>query len=432
MTKKLTRRAFIGALAAGAAAAPFALPLRSRGAIGFPKRLVVFAAPNGTVMNEFWPGDGCGTFGRILRPLEPYRAKLSVLRGLDSMATAKEPIPRDHWPDFYNALIARQPLGNGESFRPAGISIDQAIANEIGGETRFASLQLGVNTRSYCGILSAAGAERPLPPENDPFAVFDRLFAGSMDSREADRIRLERRSILDAVRGDLAATRCRLGGQDRERFDIHLESIREIERGLGAAAASCLPPDLGPSFSISDRSNYPRTGQAQMDCIAAALRCDLTRVVTLQWSEGASRLAHPWADAPSYSHHGISHNSEGVTASENDRREWLIRISTWYAEQLAYLLGKLEETPEGDGTLLDHTAVLWLHEQSNGANHQRTDLPYVLAGSCGGALRTGQCRHFGGRSHSALLVTLANAMGVEMDSFGDEDFATRALSELLA
>jgi len=132
-----------------------------------------------------------------------------------------------------------------------------------------------------------------------------------------------------------------------------------------------------------------------------------------------------------FTHHGVSHGSEGVTADENTRRGWLISIENWYAQQFKYLLDKLDAVPEGDGTMLDNTACVWIHEQSNGGNHNRNDMPFVLAGSCGGYFATGHCLDLQGRPHNDLLVTLARAMGVELDRFGDDNY-TGPISELLA
>jgi hypothetical protein len=152
-------------------------------------------------------------------------------------------------------------------------------------------------------------------------------------------------------------------------------------------------------------------------------------VALLQWSGGGSAVVHSWADAPG-SHHGISHGSEGVTASPEQRKQWLINIETWYASRFYDLCKGLDDIPDGNGTLLDSTAVLWIHEQSDGGSHLRKDMPYVLAGGCGGYFRTGRCVQFNGTPHNNLLLTLADAMGVPTPTFGDPEFSTGPLAEL--
>jgi hypothetical protein len=166
-----------------------------------------------------------------------------------------------------------------------------------------------------------------------------------------------------------------------------------------------------------------------MDVVTAALACDLTRVVVLQWSGGGSNTVHSWAGVGS-GHHDIAHNVGGVNADEATRRGWLIKIEHWFAQQYAYLLGKLAAIPDGGGSLLDASAVLWFHEQSHGGRHDRKDMPYVLAGSCGGFFRTGRFVRWNGAHHNNLLVSLANAMDVPITTFGDPEFCTGALPEL--
>ena len=425
------RRSFVRGLGAAAVALPF-MRLLERGAKAqamFPKRIVFFATPNGTVMDSYWPSS-CA-FGPILEPLAMYKDKMVVMRGLDMKSAYKTPVPKDHLPDFSNLLTGIQPAGQDYGqMSMSGLSLDQAIANAIGDQTRERVLNLGVATYESSYPLLAKGPGAMFLPESSPYKAYGRLFQDvtSMPS-DIDRLRAERRSVLDLVGQEVTALRCALGSDDRPRLDQHLETVRELERGLAfTAGAECNAPMLGAELDVKANANFPVVGQKQMDVIVAALACDLTRVATLQWSNGASQTHHTWVGVD-FTHHGVSHGSEGVTADENTRRGWLVKIETWYATQFKYLLDKLSAIPEGDGTMLDNTVCVWIHEQSNGGSHQRTDMPFVLAGSCGGFFGTGRCLDLKGRPHNDLLVSLAHAMDVQLDKFGDQNF-TGPIEEL--
>jgi hypothetical protein len=176
--------------------------------------------------------------------------------------------------------------------------------------------------------------------------------------------------------------------------------------------------------------NMPAVGRLQMDFLAAAFACDLTRGATLQWTHAESNQTFPWLNI-SGAHHVISHAGDSDAAAQEN----LTKINTWYATQFAYLLGKLAAVPEGAGTLLDNTVVMWCIEVGKGNNHAHRDLPFLLAGSCGGRLRTGRFVDYmangaAGRPHNDLLVSLARAMGTQDTTFGDPAHVTGPLSNL--
>jgi hypothetical protein len=431
------RRRFVKGVGLAGLAGPFLRVLRGEAATP-PKRLVVMSSSNGTVMSELWPGPGF-TFGAILKPVEALKPKITVMRGIDIATAYKRPIPQDHRPDNHNMLTARQPVGD-RAAPMAGISVDQHIANAIGQQTKFASLQLGtqvgVDRRGApVNYISSRGPGQGLFPENSPYKAFDRLFQdvaapGSGDPAALERLRAQRRSMLDVVRAELGELRCALGAAERPKLDAHLEALRELERNraaTGGSGARCEPP-AAPTPATLDNTKIPEIGKLHMDLIVAALACDLTRIVTLQWGSGSSELRHPWA-GPAAEHHTIAHNLAG---SAEQCRGWTIQIETWHAQQFAYLASKLDALPttSGGGTVLDSTALLWCHEQSNGANHSRRDMPYVLAGSCNGAFKTGRAVEFGGRAHNGLLISLANAMDVPTTTFGDPEFSAGPLPDL--
>ena len=156
-----------------------------------------------------------------------------------------------------------------------------------------------------------------------------------------------------------------------------------------------------------------------------SLACDLTRVASIQWSTSVSNKVFSWLGI-SEGHHDLSH--EGDT--NGDAQSKLIQINTWYAEQFAYLVAALKAVPEGDGTMLDNTVILWCNELGIGNLHSRTDVPYVLAGGCGGYFKTGRHLQYDGENHNNLMVSLCNAMDVNVSTFGNPAYCTGPLSKL--
>ncbi len=444
----ITRKDLIRHGGLAAVASPF-LRMLARPAWAAPgptKRLVIFATSNGTVMEEFWPDPNLA-FRKILQPLAPWKDKLVVMRGIDSKAALSpappdyKVVPRDHMPDLASALTGRQRYyGNGGKDQWInGISIDQHIANAIGSQTKAPSLYLGVGVPPDSNdSFVSRGVKGKVLAENSTTKVFDNIFSnfsptpGTAPDPAFERLRSERKSVLDLLKGELSDLRCQLGAEERPKFDEHLGAVRTLENGLsptdvgGKPTMSCVKPS-----AVSDTADYVKHGVQQMDLIAAALACDRTRVIVVMWGGGGSYVSHNWLGF-SGSHHGISHNSEGVNAPDETRRQWLIQIETWQAQQYAGLLKRLNDIQDlGGGTLLDNSAVLWVHEQSNGYSHQRTDLPYVLAGSCAGYFKTGgRMIHFPKVAHNGLLISLANAMDVPTETFGDPQFSKGPLTEL--
>jgi hypothetical protein len=183
-------------------------------------------------------------------------------------------------------------------------------------------------------------------------------------------------------------------------------------------------------MDVQAPANMPAIGKLQMDLAAAALACDLTRVLSLQWTYAESNQSFPHLGFTDF-HHVMSHAGDSDAAAQ----EKLTKINVWYAEQFAYLLGKLASYPEEGGTLLDNTAVLWCNEVGKGNNHAHRDLPFLLAGSCGGYFRTGRFVDYmaggaAGHPHNNLLVSLAQAMGLPDTTFGDPAYSTGPLPGL--
>jgi len=408
-----------------------------------PKRLVLFFSPNGTIP-EAWGTDGGETnftFRRILEPLEPYRSQTCVIEGLDMKSTDSGP-GDGHQKGMGHLFTGVELLpgdvkGGCESCPPAsfasGPSIDQVIARKIGQDTRFPSLELG---------LSVGGGEdawnrmiyrdrgQPLPPEQDPGRVFERVFGGlGQDPFGVARRMALKKSVLDFVYRDFASLANQMSRSDQAKLDLHQTTLREIERRLetaGTLGAGCSIPNVPGTLDLRSSAAAETVGKLHMDLMAMALGCDLTRVGSMQWTRSVGQLSFPFLGINDR-HHDLSHEGDGNA----DAKEKLIEINRWYAEQLAYFLGRLAAIPEGDGSVLDNTLVLWGNELGKGNNHTSRDIPFVLAGGGGGAIRTGRSLRFADRPHNDLLATVCRAMGLEQTSFGDPRYNTGVLSELL-
>ena len=444
MKLRVSRRNFLRGVGIGAAAValPFARVLSGKADDTIPKRFIAWFTPNGTIDEEWVTGGGATDFtlGRILEPLAPFRDKLLLLDGLNVRNCATG--PGSGHQKGAGCFLTGRPLLDGDfgggggatSGWASGISLDQYIANEIAPPTAFPSLELGVYVRGSNNRhrLAYRGSNDPLPPQNSPYAVFDRLFADTAggDAAAIERLRLRRMSVLDSVNGDLAELRGRLPNEHRLRLEAHLESLREVERRVESASlggAVCEQPELGTPLDPERNENYPTMGQLQMDMLVAALACDKTRISTLMWSGSTSNQTFSFIDGVgSQGHHDMSHEAN----SSGTAKEQLVRINRWYSEQFAYLLGALDAIPEGDGTMLDNTLILWGNELSDGDSHNLREHKWVLAGNAAGYFRTGRYVQTGDVPHNNLLVSIANAMGVATDTFGAPEHCTGSLDGL--
>ncbi|MEZ4454428.1 MAG: DUF1552 domain-containing protein [Nannocystaceae bacterium] len=431
---RLGRRAVLRGAGGVALALPFLeamRPARSRAADPTtPRRLVLWYTANGTVPSAWTPGPDF-TLSPILQPLADHRPDLTVLSGVDMRSSGGD--RKGHNRGVGCLWSGREPLGgnDGDAGYGDGITVDQHVAAVVGATTRFASLELGVEVKTSQprGRMIYSGPNQPIPPEESPWKAFNRIFTGlGVDDPEAIKLRARRQTVLDAVQGEFKALNPRLGAADREKLDAHLTAIREIEGRLQAVdlpPAACAPPALPAPFDAKKNDNFPAIGQLQIDLLVMALACDLTRVASLMWSHALSGVIHTWL-GHDLDHHSISH------FGDVDSVERLIAINTWYAVRFAELIVRLKSIPEGDGTLFDSTVVVWGSELGKGQPHHCANIPFVLAGSCGGRLKTGQHLTFDGASHNDLLIALMQAMGVEGEVFGDPAFCSGPLPGLLA
>ncbi len=409
----------------------------------FPKRFVAFFSANGTVAENWRPTGGETDFALspILSPLEEHKQQLLILEGIDLESTRHG--PGDNHQKGMGHLLSGIELLEGDEFTGGngelvgwggGITVDQKIANVVGGASKFKSLELGVQVfgANIWSRMCYAAPNQPIPPEDDPYAAFQRIF-GDLGG---DPLGLEkkialRKSVLDTVGSDYGRLAPRLGAEDKQRLDAHLTAIRDIEARLdsgGQLGGACQKPVLGAP-NVNDNDNYPLIGKLQMDLLVMALACDLTRVASLQWNAAVSNRVFSWlADPISEGHHDLSHFGDSDTGAFDK----LTRINNWYAQQLAYLISEMKKVPEGEsGTLMDNTVILWGNELARGNSHAQQNVPFVLAGSCGGALKTGRYLTYDGTvPHNNLLVSMMNAMDVQDQTFGNPAYCTGPLPRL--
>lgn len=412
----MRRRSFLRASGLSLVAAPFlhllAPAARAAASIG-PKRLLVLFSPNGTIHRHWRPAGGEFDFsfpaGSVLEALTPYRNSLLILDGLDF-----------HDADNHEGGMAAMLTNNGVAGSVGGgMSLDQYVANRIGGSSRFASLDLGVQTSLWGGTtstrMSYAGPGSLVTPDDSPDSVYTRLYGDLAGSPEAAaRLLSRRQSVLDLLTGEIGGLSSRLGTVERIKLDAHLESLRAMERSLDGAG-SCAPPILDDIGSHMANANFPAVTRAQLELAVQSLACDMTRVASVQMSHTISTTVHGWAGASS-EHHSLSHMDDGNARGVAD----FIACERWFADQVAYVLGRLTElpSPDGEGTLLDDTVVLWCKELGDGRAHTCTDVPWVIAGG-GNYFATGRYVDLGGSNHAHVLVSICQALGLDVDTFGD-------------
>ncbi len=404
-------------------------------AAGLPRRLIIVFTPCGTIADQFIPTGTLNnfTFPRILKPLEPFRSKLLVLDGVDNESSKNGPGNTAHVRGMGHLLtgieLVNGPSGKIDDGSVGGPSVDQYIASRLKAGTRFESLEFAVGDHEtndpIANRMSYKAPFQPAHPETDPMRMFDRLFGSvSSDPTVAQRLVAKRKLIFDRVNADFSDLRGTVGAEDRKRLDAHAESLVEFERrSLAGQGARCISPT--PPGSSKD---FRELGRAMMDLLHRALACDLTRVATLQWSTAQSGARFPWLGFSEY-HHSLSHAGD----SDAVAREKLIKINEWYAQQFAYLLGKLDSTPEGAGTMLDNTTVIWMNELSRGNNHSRSDVPIVMAGGLGGKFKMGRFVQFPATTpvfHNDFLLSLIHAMGLPATTFGNPAYCRGPLSVL--
>ncbi len=384
-----------------------------------PIRLAFIEVPNGIMMDQWTPPSEGAGFGLtpILEPLGSFRDRMLVLSGLDQTqaeAFANE-VGGDH-PRACTAWLtgAHARMTSGADLR-AGISVDQVAAREFGKYTQLASLEVGLESAeivgacelayscAYYNTISWRNDTTPMPMENRPRAIFERLFG---DTGTTDpKLRLvrteENRSILDAVAEDVTRLRGRLGRTDRGKIDQYLEAVRDVERRIQLAETQGTPklPELRSPIGVPPVfTDYYRL---MTDLMVLAWQTDMTRVCTFQIGHEMSGRAYPevgFGDA----HHAVTHHQ-----GDAEKISKVVQINTFHTKLLANYLEKLRLTPDGDGSLLDHSLILYGSALSDGNLHLYTELPLLLvAGGVAGIKGGHHVRYRGGVPMTNLLLTM--------------------------
>lgn len=440
---KLQRRTFLAGTA-GALTLPLLQAMKTRAAPGdYPQRLVLFYNPNGTVGENWFPTDATSetefTLPRILEPFAPYRDKLAIIKGVNSTVGLDPmnnggPHQRGIGSLFTGQMLLEGEFTDGCGSRAGwadGPSVDQVIATELGTETVFRSLELGVraNSNDVQGRIAYSGSGSPLPPTNNPRDLYQRLFFREepLDPHDPNSRRL---SIVEAVHEQYAELNRQVGREDRDKLDRHFALVEDLERRLGLISMnppSCEAPEEPSDLESDDEMTMPEISRTHLDLLAAAFACDLTRVASVQYSTGFNRIRYPWLDDEGEGH-SLSHSGD----SHEVAWETLTNRAAWHAGEIAYFLNRLAEIPEGEGTVLDNTLVLWGNEVSRGNSHSLNDIPYLIVGNAGGAFRTGRYVEYDGASNCDFLHAILQGFGIELDTFGHPNHAAGVLSGLLS
>ena len=401
-------------------------------------RLSIVFSPNGMNMDRWTPPtEGAGfQLSPTLEPLAPFRQRLLVLSGLDnSIGDARpgegESAPHERAGGVF--LTSVHPEREGR----AGISVDQLVARELGRQTQLASLELGLHANdivgqcekgwscAYMNTLSWRTETTPLPVEYRPRAVFERLF-GDSDSTDPAVRRARRqkdRSILDSVTEAAGRLMRSVGPSDRARLTEYLEGMRDVERRIQRAEEQSAREVPAVDRPAGIPASFDEHAKLMFDLQALAFQTDLTRVITFMLGPEQSNRAYPEIGVPDV-HHGLSHHQ-----GDSQKLAKIAQIDAYHTNTFAYYLGKLHGTPDGDGSLLDHSTILFGCSMSDGNDHLLQNLPIILAGGSSGRLKGGRhLRYPKGTPISNLYLTLLDTVSVSRDSFGDSTGRLEGLS----
>jgi Protein of unknown function (DUF1552) len=431
-----SRRDFLAKTGVSAAAASFLMSLPSLGwaaSSGLPKkkRIVFVFSPNGVIPDHFWPEQLGKDFElkRILQPLSDLKSRTLTLHGVNNRIKGDG----DGHMRGIGCLLTGIELFPGDvqggSDTPAGwsmgISVDQHIKNHFQADpvtqTRFGSLEFGVMVPDRADTwtrMSYAGPNMPVAPIDNPYQMFDKLY-GQTKNRELLS------SVLDDLVSDFKKVEQMISAEDRRMLQSHLEMVRELEQELQTELAQQRKTsDVGHAVPVLPanveevNNNIPQITRMQMDMLVSSFVADFARVATFQITNSVGQPKMRWLEI-NEGHHELSHEPD----TNEVAYEKLIKINTWYCEQVAYLAKRLAATPEpdGQGSLLDNTTVVWTNELGKGNSHTRNNIPFVLVGEgCG--FEMGRALDFKGVPHNRLLMSFSESMGFPVKSFGNAEY----------
>ena len=395
-------------------------------------RFGVVYTPNGIMMPWWTPAaEGAGfAFPSILKSLEPYRDHLLVLSGLNSR-------PPEGSTDGGGAPHARAATRFLTDVRPkftmgsdlhAGTSIDQILAKELGKHTELASLELSLESTesagacdpgyscAYTSTISWRSESTPLPMENNPRTLFERLFGDGSSTDPAARLARmqQQRSVLDSVSQKVASLQRGLGSGDRAKLGEYLESVRDVERRIQNAEAQRFDNLPTVDHPAGIPATFEEHAKLMFDLQVLAYQCDITRVITFMVGREFSGRQYPEIGVPD-AHHPISHHMGDAAKIAN-----VAKINTYHTQMFAYYLEKLRATQDGDGSLLDHMTLIYGAGMSDSNAHDPLNLPVIVAGGGAGNLKGGRHIKYPKDTPLANLhISLLGQLGVPLEKIGD-------------
>lgn len=434
------------------------LMAKSAGGTPFPVRIALVYMPNG-VRQDRWTPEGSGSrfkLSPILSPLEKHREDLLILTGLQNKASFSGDghyVKTGGW--LTGTTIAKT---TGSDINAGGISMDQIAARALGASTKLPSLELGTEpvatgidtnvnyTRLYASHISWKTPTVPLPCEINPRVAFDRLFRTR--SATGEKQAADQQSVLDLVREDARRLQSKLGASDRQKLDQYLESIREVERRIEQEAATLgagenLAPELLTHLDALDKRISKAMGKASreeelnsrprfdhgehsrimLDLMVLAFWSDSTRVSSFMFGNDVTNRNFSFLDGVNGGHHSISHHQNN--ADQLDQYE---RINLWHTQQYAYMLDRMKQIQEGEGTLLDHSMVAFGSPIRDGNSHNPRNVPIVVAGNANGKLRTGRHLEFDeGTPLCSLWLSMLEKAGAPTPQLADATSGLRGV-----
>jgi hypothetical protein len=359
-------------------------------------------------------------FSPILKPIEAFRESVIVVSNLDRPLAGTHAVSTGTW------LTGSAPKRTEAEDFVAGTSLDQIIAATIGQDTVFPSLEIGTEdftgyvgacdvgySCAYMNSISWKTPTTPMPMETNPRVVFERMFGRPGSVEERVRRMQQNRSILDSVKGDVSSLERGLGARDRLRLEQYLEHVREIEGRIQRAERQATSEITIPVAPVGIPDSWEEHATVMFDLMALAFEADLTRVFSFMLNREASQLVFPDLGFNEPWHHVSHHGNEAY------KLELLVKLNTWQISLFGKFLERLRSTPDGEGTLLDHSALLWGSGMSDSNSHSPLDVPYLMVGR--GAGQFAGNRHLAapkGTQLANVMLTVAQRYGAEIDRFG--------------
>jgi hypothetical protein len=444
--KSLPRRTFLRGMGAvvGLPLLDSMVPALSAATRAVVPRMVFVYTANGIIMKDWTPqAEGAGfEFTPTLKPLEPYRDRLLVLTGLEQHnGESLGDGAGDHARAGATWLTGAHPKKTEGADIHNAVSVDQILAKEFGRQTPLPSLELGLEdvrlvggcdsgySCAYSNTVSWSGPSTPLPYETNPRAVFERLFGDGETTDPALRAMRSRedRSLLDFVMADAARLETSLGANDRRKMNDYLDSVREVERRIQKAEAQNAQNAELPPLDRPDGipPTFEEHIQLMYDLMTIAIQADITRVITLMYSREGGNRTYRSIGVPD-AHHGLSHHM-----NDPAKMARLQLIDHHHVDMFSYFLGKMRAAKDGEGTLLDHSTIVYGSSLSDSNRHLHDNLPLLVAGGGAGKIRGGRhLRYPKGTPMTNLFVTMLDGVGMREDKIGDSTGRIEHLSDL--